>query len=48
MGVDDRTYDEVVDEQGHLIRNVDEAESRLLWWLRDLVWTVTSELLDSF
>lgn len=47
VGVDDRTYEEVVDEHGDLIGYVDEAESRLPWWLRDFEWTVTSEPLDS-
>lgn len=47
VGVDERTYEEVVDEHGDLIGYVDEAESRLPWWLRDFEWTVTSEPLDS-
>jgi hypothetical protein len=47
VGIDDRTYEEVVDEHGDLIGYVDEAESRLPWWLRDFEWSVTSEPLDS-
>ncbi|WP_254809722.1 hypothetical protein [Natronosalvus amylolyticus] len=47
VGVNNRTYEEVVDEHGDLIGYVDENESRLPWWLLDFEWTVTSELLDS-
>jgi len=47
VGIDGRTYEEIVDEHGDLIGYVDEDESRLPWWLRDFEWTVSSEPLDS-
>lgn len=46
LDADDRLYKDIIDEHGDLVGFVDEAESRLPWWLKEFEWTFTSESLD--
>lgn len=45
VDIEERTYEEIVEDHGDVIGYTDQGQEQLPWWLEDFEWTVTADPL---